>query len=151
MEEVIYDKIRKLNVKALPEEVVRQHLLNMMIDTLGYPLEMLSVEVSLRDMPHMAVSEERIPDRRADIVCYTTQLPFSVDPYPLLMVECKAVALSEQVIQQVVGYNYYVRSCFVAIANGSEIRTGWFDDQSQSYSFVDGLPTYIKLIQSFQS
>jgi len=144
----IYDSIRKEFVKALPEEIVRQRLIRHMIDSLGYPYELIAVEKSLRQMPHMLLTDEDIPDRRADIICFVKGIQQGFDLYPLLMIECKSVKLTDKVISQVVGYNYYVNACFVAIANQDAIRLGWYDPITKRYIFVDGLPRYDELVAS---
>ena len=64
------------------------------------------------------------------------------------MIECKAVKLSQAVLNQVIGYNYYMKACFVAVANQEHIRTGWYDTATEKYKFVDTLPSYQELLKT---
>lgn len=148
MTQQVYCVIRKTWVAALPEELVRQKLLSYMIHHLGYPLSYLALEKELRQMPHLALSNQKIPNRRADLICFGKDIHPLFPLYPLLLVECKAIKLSSKVIDQVVGYNHSLQAYFVAIANEQEIKTGWYDKQKQEYVFVDTLPSYQDLLSS---
>ena len=143
----IYDSIRKKNIEIKPEELVRQVLLDIMIKKLDYPMELIAVEKKLRQLPHLELSPEKIPDRRLDIICFGKNIHPDFELYPLLMIECKAVKLTPKVIQQVVSYNYYVKSYFVAVANAENIKTGCYDSDIQGYNFFDGLPKYHDLLE----
>lgn len=142
----LYCPLRRSWCKALPEEAVRIDLINYMITQLAFPPETLAVEKELRCLPHLA-SEGAIPDRRADILCFAKGIHPSTDLYPLLMIECKAVKITDKVIAQVVGYNHYVKACFVCVANMDEIRTGWRNAEG-AYDFVPYMPSYIDLKRS---
>jgi len=120
-----------------------------MLRQLAFPRETLAVEKELRHMPHLATSAS-IPDRRADILCYAKGIHATIDLYPLLMIECKAVRINSKVIDQVVGYNHYVQACFVCVANQHEVRTGWRNSQG-TYDFVPYLPSYADLKLSVKS
>lgn len=149
--ESLYCQIRQARVSALPEEKVRQRLLNHMIQELGFPASLIAVEKSLRQLPHLSVTDRRlVPDRRADIICFAKGTVSGNDLYPLLLVECKAIKLSPRVINQVLGYNHFIRACFIAIANEDEIRIGWHDHLKGEYSFADYLPSYDQLCSSIK-
>ncbi len=140
-------RVRKTLVEDLPEERVRQAVLGRMVDELGYPLSCLMVEKALKQMPHVMSGA---PDRRVDIACFGKGIHPAHELYPLLVVECKAIPLSAAVIKQITGYNHYIKSYFIAIANGEEFRTGWFDSTVDAYQFVPYLPTYAELINSLK-
>ncbi len=140
----IYDPYRQEWVVDEPEERVRQALLETMIHTLGYPKSLIVIEKSLKHLPHLALTSERIPNRRLDILCYAKADKLA----PLLMVECKAIPLSYATIQQVLGYNHYVKASYVAIANAQEICTLWFDTTLNEYRCLNTLPDYKKLLSS---
>lgn len=145
----IYCPIRKEWVAALPEEHVRQRMLLHMINDCGFPLSLIAVETSLKQLPHLAATDlHQIPNRRADIICFAKQQNSVGGLYPLLTVECKAVKLTPKVINQVVGYNYFVKASFVVIVNQTEIRTGWYDKSHETYTFVNYLPSYRDLMAS---
>ena len=140
--------IRKVSVAAHPEELVRQELLSLMTAQLGYPSSLIAVEKELALLPHLKLNPSEIPDRRADILCFGKGIHPDFELYPLLLVECKAVTINSKVINQVVGYNHFVKSYFIGVANQEEIRTGWYDNSLKRYQFVPFLPTYQELIQN---
>lgn len=150
--EKVYCLIRKEWVAALPEEKVRQKLIHQLIHELGFPVSCIAVEKELRQMPHLSLNpSSEIPNRRADIICFAKDIHRDHQLYPLLLIECKAIQLSSKVIRQVVGYNYFLKSYFIGIANQNMIKTGWFDPQKKDYTFVDYLPAYSELLQSIQN
>lgn len=107
-----------------PEEIVRQALLLEMTEKFGYPRELIGVEREISTLPHLKgalLKGVKIPKRRFDLVCFAGKIHKEFPLYPLLLIECKAIALSEKALQQVLGYNYYVGAYFVAIANGQGV------------------------------
>lgn len=148
----LFCPIRKELVAALPEERVRQRMLHLMLEEYGYPPGLVAVEKSLRQLPHLTPADQPlIPNRRADIVCFAKGVHPQFDLYPLLIVECKAVKLTQKVIGQITGYNHFVRAYFIAIANEEEIRIGWNDPNRDGYSFVPYLPSYTELIRAVKT
>ncbi len=143
--------IRNEPVEALPEELVRQQLLHHMINELRYPKGYLAVEKALSQMPHLSLSNQEIPDRRVDIICFAKGIHPQHDLFPLLVIECKSVKITDKVLNQVVGYNHHLQSPFIAVANQEEIRTGWFDPSSKRYTYIAHLPTYTELLTAIQS
>lgn len=126
----------------LPEEVVRKNLIQKMVKQLNYPAELLAVEVELASIPHLK-EQRNLPKRRADIICFSKG---EREIFPLLMVECKAVALTRAAIEQVQGYNFYVKAFFLAVANEEEIQTFWYSSK-EKFSSVSFLPSYDQLIK----
>ncbi|MBX7066844.1 MAG: type I restriction enzyme HsdR N-terminal domain-containing protein [Parachlamydiales bacterium] len=100
-----------------------------MADELGFPKGLISVE-------------RGIGGRRTDIVCYTKEMK------PLLLVECKAVPLNEEAIQQALGYNEKMLAPFLCLANGEEIHTFWFEGKKRVS--VPFLPAFKDLYAAFQ-
>lgn len=148
--ESLFCCIRKETVAALPEEYVRQRLLQHMLEDKGFPPALIAVEKSLRHLPHLSVIDRRhVPDRRADIICFSQGLTNGSHAlHPLVTVECKAVKLTPKVISQVVGYNHFVKASFIVVVNQTELRTGWYDQQTKEYAFVNYLPSYEELTRS---
>ena len=140
--------VRKTSVSSTPEEIVRQSLLHYLVDNLGYPLESIAVEKGLDQMPHISLSSHLIPQRRADIICFAKGIHPKFTLYPLLLIECKSVKLDGKVKNQVIGYNRFLRSYYIAIVNQSTMQTGWFDQSSGEYHFVDGILDYHQLLSS---
>lgn len=144
----LFCPIRKSWCKALPEEEVRISLIKHMIAQLAFPEHTFAIEKALRHLPHIQANVT-MPARRADILCFAKGIHPQLDIYPLLLVECKAVKITDKVIDQVVGYNHYVQAFFVCVANKEEVRTGW-RNASGTYDFVPYLPGYDDLRKSIQ-
>lgn len=134
--------VRRQWVAALPEEKVRQHLLNHLINQLGFPPSLIVLEMGLQQIPHLNPSQGQIPERRADIVCFAKGIHPAHDLYPLLLIECKAVKLTPKVLNQVTGYNHFLKACFIAVANQNEVKLGWFEAKLQRYIYTDRIPSY---------
>lgn len=133
--QTLYCAVRQEWVAAQPEEWIRQRVLQHLID-LQYPLSGLAVEKALRSLPHLSGQDlAHVPDRRADILVY-------LQGRPLLLIECKAVKLTDAFVRQVVGYNHIVQAPYIVLANEEEVRTGWFDGASRTYQFVPYIPEY---------
>ena len=75
------DPVRKKLIYITPEETVRQKILSYLIDVLGVPAEMISVEAHLS---HYGVRSKR----RADIIVHGTDSEGVLRP--VAIVECKA-------------------------------------------------------------
>ena len=132
-------------VEALPEEIVRQKLLHKMLYQLGYPKSLLTVEQEVDALCHVRAKGSKKTARRADIICFSKDLHPDHELYPLLVIECKAVALKEEVISQVLGYNNLVQAPFVAVANDKEEFTFWYDRSEAGYKRVEGIFDFKKL------
>lgn len=143
----IFDPVRKKWVEATPEEIIRQGLIEKMLGELGYPPALLAVEKELSQLPHLRLVEKKvIPRRRADIIAFARNIHPDHVLSPLLMIECKAVPLTPKFAQQVIGYNSVVQAPFLALANGEQVLTGYFDQAAGHYDFASGLPPYSLLL-----
>jgi type I restriction enzyme M protein len=135
----IYDEIRGKWVAATPEELVRQTWLQKLILTLGYPKGFIAVEKKLDSLPH----RETCPDRRADIVCYRSDLT------PLLLIECKAEDLSikdlDRALEQALGYNTYIEAAYVAVVTRQAVRFRY--NLHCARCVIHHLPAYEELIK----
>lgn len=101
----IFDVLRKRYVILTPEEWVRQHFLNYLIEHLGYPRALIKVEGGL------TFNTLR---KRSDIVVYNRQ------GQPWMVVECKAhdVRLNQRIIEQASTYNRTLKAKYIVITNG---------------------------------
>ncbi|MCH9627338.1 MAG: hypothetical protein S4CHLAM2_09750 [Chlamydiales bacterium] len=143
----LFDPIRKKWVEATPEETIRQELVKKMIQDLGFPSALIAVERELAQLPHLQLTQrEEIPKRRADLIVFAKNIHPDHDLFPLLMIECKAVALTPRFAQQVVGYNACVQAPFLALANGDQVMIGAFDRDAGHTRFQPGLPAYTELL-----
>lgn len=142
-QEQVYDNLRSQWVVATPEEIVRQKWLEVMVEHLSFPKELIVVEKKLSLLPHLSSNSE-LPERRVDILAYTKvegQLK------PLLLIECKCIPLSEKALLQVKGYNDYVQASYVATANENEIQIGYINGENE-FEKLDFLPAYPLLLKA---
>jgi hypothetical protein len=134
----VYDSFRKIYVAATPEEVVRQKLLRVLTEDLGYPKEMIVIEKRLSELPHLQQRKKAVPDRRLDILCYTKK---GETLFPLILIECKAEKLHEKMFSQVEGYNSYIGASFVALVGAVGAIVKWKN------GFIGAIPSYEQATQ----
>lgn len=139
----IYDPIRRAQVAKTPEEEVRQSLIKVLIEELGYPKELIAVEVDLKSLPHLQEFRGRLPSRRADLLVYIRQNKGLI---PLLLVECKADKLNDRAKRQIIGYNTYIKAPYLALASRHQVLFGYASEGE--YLFIEGLPTFERLAYS---
>ncbi|WKZ58396.1 MAG: type I restriction enzyme HsdR N-terminal domain-containing protein [Cyclobacteriaceae bacterium] len=101
----IFDGIRKKYVVLTPEEWVRQHVVQYLLNRLNYPKSLIKVEASL---------SYNTLEKRADVIV------FDREGKPWMIVECKApdLKLTQVVAMQVATYNRSLQAPFVVITNG---------------------------------
>ncbi|MBS1942182.1 MAG: type I restriction enzyme HsdR N-terminal domain-containing protein [Bacteroidetes bacterium] len=101
----IFDPVRRSWVALTPEEWVRQHVLNFLVNDLGCPPSLIAVEKQM-ELNRLV--------KRTDIVVHGT------DGMPLLLVECKAphVKLDQAVFEQAARYNTVFKVPLLLVTNG---------------------------------
>lgn len=126
-------------------------MLHYMMGQLGFPKGGLVIEKALSQLPHLQQRDQNPPLRRVDLMSYAPGIHPDFPLYPLLLVECKAIELSEKVLQQAAGYNHFIGAPFICIANDLQRFTGWYDPKSSQYRFMNSLPSYKALLEAIQS
>ena len=149
MSDSLFCPLRKIWVSALPEEKIRQALVQNMIQCLGYPPENLALEKNLNQLPHL-LTKALLPKRRADLIVFAKDLHPHHPFYPLLLIECKAIPLTNKVLRQIIGYNQFIEAYFIAAINQTTAYLGWYDPPSQDFCFQNGLPSYDNLLKRVQ-
>ena len=123
----IFDAIRKIWLLLTEEEWVRQNFVNYLIMVLKYPSTLIALEkeIILHDMR-----------KRFDILVYDRQ------HQPWMIIECKEprVALSENVLQQVLRYNIRLPVEYIVITNGNNTM-GWRKEGGEM-NFLNELPEW---------
>lgn len=142
--EKLFCRIRKKWVSALPEEIVRQQIIKKMVEELGYPIGGIGLEQNLSRMTHLR-SDTKLPNRRIDIAFFHRSDATGLLS-PLLLIECKAVPLSEKVVRQALGYNFFLHATFTAITNGTDTKLIWIDPVSKKQKIHDHLLPYKQLL-----
>ncbi len=135
----LFDPFRKCWVVASPEELVRQRLLHIMVTQLGFPKELLAIEMQLSEVPHLK-GGTNLPKRRADILCFAKGIHSEYPLYPLLLIECKEGIAGEDAKEQVLGYNHFVQALYVGIAGEGHTELIY----PQTVPFI---PTYSQLME----
>jgi hypothetical protein len=139
----IFDPIRGSFVKATPEEIVRQHWLRKMVGDLLFPKGLLAVEKGLKELPHL--SQAHLPDRRIDIFCYGMDASNSL--FPLLLIECKREKLTGDALNQLIGYNHFVKAPFLAAVTLNEVQFGVVDASQNKIEYCSFIPSFKELMQ----
>lgn len=127
--EMIFDAIRQKYVRLTPEEWVRQHFVQFLVQEQGVPQALIAIEKAFL-FQNMT--------RRADIVVHNRQ------GRPLLMVECKApeVAIKQTAFDQVTRYNKVIGAVYLVVTNGLVHYCAALDADAHTYRFLDSLPAY---------
>ena len=102
---LVFDPLRKKWFQLSPEEWVRQHVINYLVEEKKFPAGYISVEkeLQLNDL-----------SKRYDLVIFNRNLK------PFMVIECKApyIELNQSVIDQALRYNLVLQAPYVMISNG---------------------------------
>ena len=122
----IWDEIRRKWLRLTPEEMVRQLILQFLMES-GYSPRLIQVEKKV--LYHGL-------DRRFDIVAYEKEL------IPFLLIECKSpkVQLNQATFDQIAQYNMSLTVPFLWVSNGKQNFCCQMDYENRSYQFLDHIP-----------
>lgn len=125
----IFDPVRMKYVALTPEEWVRQHFLNYMMEILGYPRGLIQVEASFRLNTLLRRADILVSDRSGS---------------PALIVECKAadVKITQAVFDQIINYNFSYSVDYLIVTNGIKHYAARVDKSSRSFSLMDHIPSF---------
>lgn len=125
----IFDEIRKKFIILTPEEWVRQHVIQYLIQIKKYPKSLINVEKVLH------VNGLR---KRYDIVI------FRPNGTIFTLIECKApeVTITQTTFDQIAQYNLTLQSEFLMVTNGLNHYYCTMDFENEKYSFLPSLPDY---------
>ncbi|GAA3521799.1 type I restriction enzyme HsdR N-terminal domain-containing protein [Aquimarina addita] len=125
----IFDRIRKKFIILTPEEWVRQHTVNYLIQEKKYPESLINVEklIKVNDL-----------SKRYDIIV------FNPDGSIYLIVECKSpkIKITQEVFDQIARYNLTVQAEYLMITNGINHFYCQMDYSKKKYSFLKDVPDY---------
>ncbi len=142
MSDTIFDPIRRKLLKKTPEEVVRQSFVHYLVHEKGFPRTSITVEKALRTLPFIKQNEGSIPNRRLDILCFDLE-----KGTPLLVVECKEGSITSKDLQQVHGYNTFIKAPFIALVGDKSLFFSYFNSKKGEYDYIDWIPHYNELKQ----
>ena len=126
--EKIYDPIRKKYVAATKEEMVRQQLIQMLTNDLGYPSGLIAVE---RQLDYLSKK------KRFDLVVYKDGLPY-------ILAEVKAYdkSLDQNTFRQLAEYNRVLEAQFLILYNGVRKLIYQREPNSGHLTSVPDLPIF---------
>ncbi|RLD26891.1 MAG: restriction endonuclease subunit R [Bacteroidetes bacterium] len=127
----IFDEIRKKFVMLQPEEWVRQHCVQFLIQNKNYPKSLINVEKELK------VNDLR---KRYDIVIYNPNGSIC------LIVECKSpkITINQNAFDQIARYNLTLNADYLMVTNGLNHYYCKMDFEAERFAFLHDLPSYKK-------
>lgn len=127
--EQVFDGIRKKWVALTPEEWVRQHFIQYLLQTKEYPATMIAIEKKM-------MLGELI--KRFDILVYDNMHK------PWLMVECKSadIVLNDDTLHQLLRYNIAIPVPFLVVTNGA--ASYFFERTPEGMRSIGELPEWGK-------
>jgi len=126
---LIFDEIRKKFVVLQPEEWVRQHCVQYLINNKHYPKSLINVEKELK------INNLK---KRYDIVV------FKSDGSIHLIVECKApkIAIKQNTFDQIARYNLALNAEYLMVTNGLNHYYCTMNFEEERYHFLKDIPEY---------
>jgi hypothetical protein len=123
----VFDEIRKKFVVLTPEEWVRQHVVQFLLQQKNYPKSYINVEKSIKINGLT---------KRYDVVV------FEPDGKIFLLVECKApeVPISQNTFDQIARYNMTLEAKYLMVTNGLNHYFCQMDFENEQYQFLKDLP-----------
>ncbi|MBR5728484.1 MAG: type I restriction enzyme HsdR N-terminal domain-containing protein [Muribaculaceae bacterium] len=128
----VFDRLRKRYVALTPEEWVRQHFVEYLIEAKQFPAALMANEVSLTQNGIKRRCDTLVADREGK---------------PLVIVEYKApeIEITQQVFDQIVRYNMVFRARYLMVSNGMAHYCCQIDYENNTYSFLSEIPCYDEL------
>jgi hypothetical protein len=125
----IFDEIRKKFIILTPEEWVRQHVVQFLLQDKNYPKSYINVEklIKINDL-----------SKRYDIVVYQPNGEL------FLLIECKApeVKITQQTFDQIARYNLVLNAKYLMVTNGLNHYFCQMDFENEKYIFLEELPEF---------
>ncbi|CAN5242824.1 type I restriction enzyme HsdR N-terminal domain-containing protein [soil metagenome] len=126
----IFDSMRKKYVVLTPEEWVRQHFVNFLVQEHHYPKSLFRIEGGLTYNKLL---------KRSDILIYNRE------GKPWLLVECKSptIKMSQRAFNQIAIYNMTIGAKYLAVTNGMVHYCCEAPMPGQEGKFLDDFPEFI--------
>ncbi|MFD2037306.1 type I restriction enzyme HsdR N-terminal domain-containing protein [Belliella marina] len=124
----IFDSLRKKYLILTPEEWVRQHIIQVLIQKYLYPKSLFSLEKGLKYNQLQKRFDVLVHDRSGR---------------PFLLVECKApdVRLTQKTAEQVCVYNKSINAPYIGITNGKQHLFLKYDVETGGFIQISELPS----------
>ena len=125
----IFDEIRKKFILLTPEEWVRQHTVQFLLQDKKFPKSYINVEklIKINNL-----------SKRYDVVV------FQPNGDILLLIECKApeVPISQNTFDQIARYNLVLKAKYLMVTNGLNHYFCQMDFENEKYIFLNELPAH---------
>lgn len=125
----IFDEIRKKFILLTPEEWVRQHVVQFLLQEKNYPKSYINVEklIKINSLT-----------KRYDIVVYQPNGEL------FLLIECKApeVKITQETFNQIARYNLVLNAKYLMVSNGLNHYFCQMDFENEKYVFLEELPSF---------
>lgn len=127
----IFDEIRKKFILLTPEEWVRQHVVQFLLQDKKYPKSYINVE--------KLIKINNLSKRYDGVV-------FEPNGEIFLLIECKApeVPISQQTFDQIARYNLVLKAKYLMVTNGLNHYFCQMDFENEKYVFLKELPEFDK-------
>ena len=124
---MVFDPVRRKNVRATPEEIVRQLWIIYFLENLKLNPKLIAVERSFMIQGRQ---------RRFDLVI------FDKTAQPILLAEFKApeVQVTQLTFDQIGHYNMELRVPYALVSNGSQHYCFIIDDEKRGFKFLEDIP-----------
>ncbi|KOY52338.1 Type I restriction enzyme R protein [Polaribacter dokdonensis DSW-5] len=112
-----------------PEEWVRQHFVQYLIDEKRYPASLIALEKQL------VINNRK---KRTDV------LIFNKNGTPEIIVECKApsIKITQDTFDQIARYNLKLNAHYLIVTNGLQHYYCKMDFENETYIFLKDIPSY---------
>jgi|TARA_B110000977_G_C10867687_1_gene412280 hypothetical protein len=126
---LIFDNLRKKYMVLTPEEWVRQHFVQFLIEEKKYPASLIALEKQL------TLNNRK---KRTDI------LVFNKEGNHDIIVECKApkIKITQATFDQIARYNLKLKANFLVVTNGLDHFYCKMDFENEAYIFLKDIPNY---------
>ncbi|WP_299672506.1 type I restriction enzyme HsdR N-terminal domain-containing protein [uncultured Polaribacter sp.] len=126
---LIFDNLRKKYMVLTPEEWVRQHFVQYLIEEKKYPVTLIALE------KQMVIHNQK---KRTDILIFD-----KVGNHDII-VECKAPAIkiTQEAFDQIARYNLKLKAKYLIVTNGLVHFYCKMDFVNKTYIFLKEIPDY---------
>jgi hypothetical protein len=131
----IFDTIRRKYVNLTPEEWVRQHFIQYLVQEKGFPPSLIAVEKEF--------SFNRMR-KRTDILAHNRQ------GEPVLLVECKSpdIPVTRNVFDQIGLYNLTYKVPWLVVTNGMKHYCCRYTEAEGKYVFAGHIPGWDEILSA---
>ncbi len=123
----VFDPIRKKKIVLQPEEMVRQLMVQWLLNKSNFNRNNIQVEklITIHQLK-----------RRFDIVVYDKNI------LPYILIECKApdVRIAQATFDQIAVYNMALLAPYLIVTNGLETYCTIMDHSNKNYVFMNEIP-----------